>query len=377
MQVGLLGHGVVGSGVRRIIDGMSNNKTACLCIKRILVKDEIEMVEERMTRNIDDIILDRDIQLVVECMGGKEPAHTFVKRALENGKNVVTSNKKMLASYGNELFALAHQKGVKLLYEASVGGGIPWMAELRRIRRIDEIESFEGIFNGTTNYIISRMEAEGCEFHEMLAQAQSLGYAERDPSDDIDGYDVAYKTALTCLAAFDCFVDPQDIPVSGIRNITKKDMNYANEHGFSIKLLGKGRKKDGILQCSVMPCFVPKGGTFASVPLNYNAISSVSETLGRAVFTGQGAGSLPTAHAVVQDMLDIATGADIADHSITPCCVDESAEVTCYIRGGSIPFPYVAETVDEDTVITVPLSYAKLKELTDNTRGVMVIEVKK
>ena len=130
MQVGLLGHGVVGSGVRRIIDGMSNNKTACLCIKRILVKDEIEMVEERMTRNIDDIILDRDIQLVVECMGGKEPAHTFVKRALENGKNVVTSNKKMLASYGNELFALAHQKGVKLLYEASVGGGIPWMAEL-------------------------------------------------------------------------------------------------------------------------------------------------------------------------------------------------------------------------------------------------------
>lgn len=377
MQVGLLGHGVVGSGVRRIIDDMNAKKNACLCIKRILVKGENEMVEDRMTRNIDDIILDHDIQLVVECMGGKEPAHTFVERALESRKHVVTSNKKMLASYGDELFELARKNGVKLLYEASVGGGIPWMAEIRRIRRIDDIECFEGIFNGTTNYILSRMDAEGCEFDEMLVQAQSLGYAERDPSDDIDGHDIAYKTALSCLAAFDCYVDPQEIPVWGIRNITKKDMEYANEHGFSIKLLGKGEKKDGILQCSVMPCFVPKGGTFASVPLNYNAISSVSETLGKAVFTGQGAGSLPTAHAVVQDMLDIATGADIAEHSITACSVDESTEVTCYIRNCSIPVQYVAEKVDADTVITVPLSYAKLKELTDNTKGVMVIEVKK
>lgn len=377
MQVGLLGHGVVGSGVRRIVDGMNADKTACLCIKKILVKDESEMVEERMTQNVEDIILDPEIQLVVECMGGKEPARTFVARALENGKHVVTSNKKMLASFGNELFELAKKNGVKLLYEASVGGGIPWMAELRRIRRIDEIESFEGIFNGTTNYILSRMNAEGCGFDEMLAQAQLLGYAERDPSDDIDGYDVAYKTALSCLAAFDSFVNPEDIPVYGIRNITEKDMEYAGKHGCSIKLLGRGRQNDGILQCSVMPCFVPQGGTFAAVPLNYNAICSVSETLGKAVFTGQGAGSLPTAHAVVQDMIDIATGADIADHVITPCCVDESAEVTCYIRHGSIPCEYVAETVDEDTVITVPLSYAKLKELTENKRGVMVVEVKK
>lgn len=377
MLVGLLGHGVVGSGVRRIIDDMNKEKDACLCVKRILVKDDSEVVEERMTQDINDILNDPEIGMVVECMGGKEPAHTFVKQALEKGKHVVTSNKKMLATYAEELLETARENNVKLLYEASVGGGIPWMADLKRIRRIDCVESFEGIFNGTTNYILSRMYDEGCDFDVMLAQAQKLGYAERDPSDDIDGWDVGYKTALSCLAAFDTVIDPKDVPVYGIRHITKKDMEYAKANGYGIKLLGHGSFKDGRVECGVMPCFVKSGSTYAAVPLNYNAISSVSPTLGKAVFTGQGAGSLPTAHAVVQDMIDIAVSAEIADHPVVKAVPDMEKTVTCYVRGGNIPAEYVCEKIDEETVITTEISYAMLAELVKDTPACMVIEVKK
>lgn len=377
MLVGLLGHGVVGSGVRKIIDDAKTPEAACLCVKRILVKDEAEMIESRMTQNIDDILNDSEIEIVVECMGGKEPAHTFVKKAIEAGKHVVTSNKKMLASFADELFPLARKHGVCLKYEASVGGGIPWMAELGRIRRIDEVEKFEGIFNGTTNYILSRMDQENQNFDEMLAQARKLGYAEADPTDDIDGYDVRYKTALSCMAAFDLYVVPETIPVYGIRHILKKDMDYAHEHGCAIRLLGRGSHTDGVLQCSVMPAFVPMGGTYASVPLNYNAITSVSPTLGTAVFTGQGAGSLPTAHAVVQDMIDIALNEPAAQRGLKHAVPDLSGKVVCYIRNGNVKKEYVSETIDSDTVITVPLSYEQLGEIVKESAEAMVIEVEK
>ncbi|MGM9942327.1 MAG: homoserine dehydrogenase [Bulleidia sp.] len=377
MLVGLLGHGVVGSGVRKIIDEAQTPDTACLCVKRILVKDEAEMVESRMTQNIDDILNDSEIEIVVECMGGKEPAHTFVKKAIEAGKHVVTSNKKMLAAFADELFPLAREHGVRLMYEASVGGGIPWIAELGRIRRIDDVDMFEGIFNGTTNYILSRMDQENQEFDEMLAQARKLGYAEADPTDDIDGYDVRYKTALSCMAAFDLHVVPETIPVYGIRHILKKDMEYAHKHGCAIRLLGRGSHKDGVLQCSVMPAFVPTGGTYAGVPLNYNAITSVSRTLGTAVFTGQGAGSLPTAHAVVQDMIDIAMKNPYAQRGLKEAVPDLSGQVVCYIRNGNVKKEYVGEIIDSDTVITVPLSYGQLGAIVKESPEAMVIEVEK
>jgi len=241
MKIGLLGHGVVGGGVSRIIDTGRSEEVKQLEVVKILVKDESECTDERCTTNADDILNDPEIDAVCECMGGLEPAHTFVKRALEAHKHAVTSNKKMLANYFDELLSIAEENGVQLLYEATAGGGIPWMANLRSIRRIDEVDRFRGIFNGTTNYMLSHMESEQADFDEMLEKAQSLGYAERDPSDDIDGFDVRYKVMLSAAAAFDAVIDPAEIITFGIRNIRKGDIAWANEHGKSVKLIGSGR----------------------------------------------------------------------------------------------------------------------------------------
>jgi homoserine dehydrogenase len=308
MKIGLLGHGTVGGGVTRIIDRHDTEETKDLEVVKILVKDDSELTDERCTTEISDILNDPQIDTVCECMGGIEPAHSYVKSALENGKNAVTSNKKMLAETAEDLFDTARQHQVKLLYEASVGGGIPWMAELRRTRRIDEITSFQGIFNGTTNYILTRMGTEGKDFDEMLKEAQMLGYAEHDPTDDIDGYDVRYKTALTSLSAFDAYIKPEDIITWGIRSVKKEDFTYAESIGRTVKLIGQGDRDASLLSLHVMPVMVKRDSLFANVPLNYNAIESDSPTLGKAVYIGQGAGSLPTANAVVQDLIDLKEG---------------------------------------------------------------------
>ena len=197
MKIGLLGHGVVGKGVSRICDA-----SEILQIKRILVKDDWELTDPRCTQNVQEILDDPEIDVVVECMGGIEPARSFLMKALQNGKHIVTSNKKMLANCSKELFAEAKKNNVSIHYEATCGGGIPWMASLERILRIDPIDSFRGIFNGTTNYILSRMDEESLEFEPLLKEAQKLGYAEQNPSDDIDGMDVRYKVALSCMKAF-------------------------------------------------------------------------------------------------------------------------------------------------------------------------------
>ena len=240
MKIGLLGHGVVGSGVTKITDSCRNRKVRRLEVARILVKDEWEMTDPRCTRNIDDILNDPEIEIVAECMGGIEPAHTFVARALESGKHVVTSNKKMFAEKAEELLALAKENGVSIRYEAACGGGIPWMANLERTGRLEQVTGFCGIFNGTTNYIISRMEDTGTSFEDNLAEAQSLGYAERDPSDDIDGHDVCYKTILSALKAFHMYAKPSEVAVSGLRTISQEDFAWAKKNHRAIRLFGNG-----------------------------------------------------------------------------------------------------------------------------------------
>lgn len=316
MKIGLLGHGVVGSGVRKIIDDAATPYTKDLQVAKILVKDEWEMTDERMTMNADDILDDPDIDIVAECMGGIEPARTFLMKALKNGKHIVTSNKKMLAVSASGLFEEAEKQSRMICYEAACGGGIPWMANLYRTRRIDAITSFRGIFNGTTNYILSRMTDEKKSFEEMLKEAQDLGYAERDPSDDIDGYDVRYKVMLSCMRAFGVIISAEDIPVFGIRTIREEDLAWADENGYVCKLIGTAQDNNDCISACVMPVFLRKTDGFANIRLNFNAIESCSDTLGSAVYTGQGAGSLPTAHAVVQDLIDIQRENDSAVGSL-------------------------------------------------------------
>ncbi len=331
MKIGLLGHGVVGGGVTAVIDAGASESVRNLEVTNILVKDQSEITDGRMSTNADDV-LNADIDVVAECMGGLEPAHSFVKRALEAGHSAVTSNKKMLANYFEELMETAEKNHAVLLYEATAGGGIPWMANLRQIRRIDRILSFRGIFNGTTNYILYHMDLEDRDFDEMLKEAQDLGYAERDPSDDIDGFDVRYKVQISCASAFDQIVSPDDIPAFGIRFISAKDIAWAKSRGRTAKLIGRAAMNEKGLQAYVMPVFLNNSDYLSRIPSNLNGIESVSVTLGPAGFIGQGAGSLPTAHAVVQDLICISEGIEEHRHFEKSAVANGEVNGVYYIR---------------------------------------------
>ena len=366
MKIGLLGHGVVGSGVRKIIDDAATPYTKDLQVTRILVKDEWEMTDARMTMNADDILDDPEIDIVAECMGGIEPARTFLMKALRSGKHVVTSNKKMLAASAAELFEEAQKQGKTVRYEASCGGGIPWMSNLCRTRRVDAVTSFRGIFNGTTNYILSRMSDEKKSFAEMLKEAQELGYAERDPSDDIDGYDVRYKVMLSCMRAFGTIISAEDIPTFGIRNVTEEDLAWADANGYVCKLTGSAEDRNDCISACVMPSFVKKTDSFANIRLNFNAIESRSGTLGSCIYVGQGAGSLPTAHAVVQDLIDIQTGQDGAcDDLMRTHAVNSDHKGVYYIRTAKMTVfnEVIAERVSPNAFITGTVSLNEITAL--------------
>ena len=380
MKIGLLGHGTVGSGVRKIVDEKKTKEISELEISKILVRYEKDITDKRMTVDIHDIVDDPAIDVVVECIGGDEPAFSYVKAALRNGKHVVTSNKKMLVNHLEELLELARKSGVSLKYEAACGGGIPWMSNLDRTKRIDDIESFRGIFNGTTNYILSKMSDEGSEFVVALKEAQDCGYAEFDPSDDIDGMDTAYKVVLSSCKGFGILANIQDIDIYGIRHISAKDIAYACKHGYVCKLIGSSVKLDRSVSGTVIPTFIPKQNIFATIPANFNAIESDSKTLGKMTYVGQGAGSYPTAHAVVQDLIDLVLHQDTEVSFGVSVCVDNKSRVTSfYVRSVNLNRmeEVIEERIDEDTCITKRMSFAELasvmKTLEDD--AVFVAEV--
>ena len=306
MKIGLLGHGVVGSGVDKIIAEAQTKALQKMHITKILVKDSSEFAagDGRFTTNANEVLEDPEIDVICECMGGVEPAFTYAKTALEHGKFVVTSNKKMFATCLKELLKTAEKHGAGLAFEATTGGGIPWIAGLERINRVDRVTSFRGIFNGTTNYILSRMTSEKKDLEELLYEAKRLGYAEQDPTDDIDGLDVRYKTVISCVKSFGVCPDIESVPVFGICNISKEDIACAASLGKIVKLIGRGKYENGILSASVMPMLLDATDVLSQVPSNFNMIESDSPALGRAGFMGQGAGSLPTAHAILQDLAD-------------------------------------------------------------------------
>ena len=302
MKIALLGFGTVGKGVDTII----RESVPELEVTRILELPD-RICDPRMTSNYDDILADPDIECVCECMGGIEPAHTFIAAALASGRHVVTSNKAVVAAHFAEFARLASEHGAGLLIEASVGGGIPWIASIEKARRIDRISRFSGIMNGTTNYIVYSMLKDNADFAEVLGKAQELGYAERDPSADIDGIDVANKTIISASVAFDVACT-HELPVSGIRNLTKRDLAMFGNHGRTIKLLGRGVCTEAGYAVAVEPVAVPKESLEANVPTNFNLITLEGESVGELKFYGQGAGMLPTGNAVVQDLIDCAHG---------------------------------------------------------------------
>lgn len=302
MDIAILGYGVVGKGVDTIISAQLDS---CAVTRILELPDRLS--DERMTASFDEIIDDPSIEAIVECMGGVEPAHSLIVRALSAGKHVITSNKAVVAAYFGEFVALADEHGVGFFIEASTGGGIPWIASIEKARRIDAISSFSGIMNGTSNFIIDAMLRDGSDFGEALSRAQELGYAERDPSADLDGIDVKNKTIISASVAFDAQCT-HDLPVSGIRTITKADMEAFAAQGCVVKLLGRGVCRDGRYAASVEPVALPVDSLEAHVPANFNLITLVGETIGELKFYGQGAGMLPTGNAIVQDLLDCAAG---------------------------------------------------------------------
>ena len=302
MKIAILGFGTVGRGVDQIISASVPD----LEVTRILELPD-RLTDSRMTSDYDQIVSDPDVDVVVECMGGIEPAHTFIAAALRAGKHVVTSNKAVVAEHFAEFAALAGEAGVGLFIEATCGGGIPWIASVEKVRRVDEVSSFKGILNGTTNYIIDQMHKNGSDFDEVLAKAQELGYAERDPSADIDGIDVKNKTIISASVAFDVACT-HDLPVSGIRNLTKADMEVLAGLGLSVKLLGRGVRSGDAYAVAVEPVAIPQSSLEANVPDNFNLVSVVGPSIGELKFYGQGAGSLPTGNAIVQDLIDCAAG---------------------------------------------------------------------
>jgi len=258
-----------------------------------------------MTRDAGEVVRDPDISVVVESMGGHEPARSFILEALEKGKDVVTANKALLALHGRELFSVAQRCGVRIGFEASVGGGIPIIRAVRDGLVANRISSIFGILNGTSNYILSTMTAAGRPFSDVLREAQQRGYAEADPTLDVEGIDAAHKLAIVAGLAFGADIEFTNVFVEGISRITPLDLQYSAEFGYRVKLLAIGKWDDGKVELRVHPTMIPKSHLLATVEGVFNAIYVTGDAVGPTMFYGQGAGSLPTGSAVVSDLVDV------------------------------------------------------------------------
>ena len=310
INIAVMGYGTVGSGVVEVINtnGARINQRIGdeLNVKYVLDLREFpgDPIQEKLVHDFDIIVNDPDVQIVVETMGGIEPAYTFVKRSLLAGKSVATSNKALVAKHGAELLSIARDQEINFLFEASVGGGIPIIRPLNSSMTADEIEEITGILNGTTNYMLTKMFYEGADYDEVLKEAQEKGYAERNPEADVEGYDACRKIAILSSLISGQQVDFEDIYTEGITKITKQDMMYAKELGMTIKLLASSKRQEDHLCAIVAPYLLKKEHPLYNVNDVFNAIFVHGNVLGDAMFYGSGAGKLPTASAVVSDVVD-------------------------------------------------------------------------
>lgn len=312
VNIAVLGYGIVGSGVVEVIDtngaGINQRIGEKLQVKYVLDLKDFpgDPVQEKIVHDFETIIQDEEINIVVEVMGGIEPAYTFVKRSLLAGKSVATSNKALVAKHGAELLSIAKEKNINFLFEASVGGGIPIIRPLNSSLTADEIEEITGILNGTTNYMLTKMFYEGADYDTVLKEAQANGYAERNPEADVEGYDACRKIAILSSLISGNQVDFEDIYCEGITKITTEDMKYAKTMGTTIKLLASSKRDGSRLHAIVAPCMLYPEHPLYNVNGVFNAIFVHGNVLGDAMFYGSGAGKLPTASAVVADVVDAA-----------------------------------------------------------------------
>lgn len=312
INVAVLGYGTVGSGVVEVLttnsESIAKRAGDTINIKYVLDLRDFpgDPVEKVLVHDFDTIINDDEIDIVIEAMGGIEPAYTFAKASLERGKSYCTSNKELVAKYGPELLSLAKEKGKNFLFEASVGGGIPIIRPLNQSLTADEIMEITGILNGTTNYILTKMSKEGLSFDEVLKEAQELGYAERNPAADVEGYDACRKIAILSSLAYGKHVDFEEIYTEGITKITDKDFKYAEKLGYTIKLFGKSKRVGDKFYAMVAPFMINSDNPLYSVNGVLNGILVKGNVIGDVMFYGAGAGKLPTASAVVADVVDAA-----------------------------------------------------------------------
>ena len=328
MKIGLLGFGVVGRGVYDLTADRDD-----ISVKKVVCLEEISLPDAEVTKDFQSVLNDPEIDTVVEAMGGLHPAYEFVRAAMEAGKNIVTSNKALVATYYDDLIPLAQEKGLLFRCTAAVGGGIGWLSELERARRSQTLQSVGGIMNGTCNYILDSMTRLGLGYEEALSQAQALGYAEANPATDVDGIDTWHKVILSSNVAFGVSVIPESVPAAGIRHITAGDVATFKAHGLVCKLVSTGIMEDGKLSAFVQPTLFPDGEPEAAVPANYNLITLVGSASGRMSFYGQGAGRYPTAYNVVQDCTDVLSGRGYYSPYGGKVAADNSCLRCYYVRG--------------------------------------------
>lgn len=311
ISVAIMGHGVVGSGVAEILTTHKQKLFASIG-EEIYVKHILDLREfpdsplaDRFTKDFNDILNDREVRVVVEVMGGLNPAYDFVKKCLKSGKSVVTSNKELVAAHGAELLQIAKDENVNFLFEASVGGGIPIIRPISQCLVANIVDEIAGILNGTTNFILTKMIEDGMQFDAALKLAQDLGFAERNPAADIEGHDACRKICILASLAFGKHVYPNFVHTEGITEITLEDVKYAEAYNCVIKLIGRVKRlDDGKIDIIVAPMFVPNKSQLANIDYEFNGIMVRGDCTGDVVFYGKGAGKLPTASAVVADVVD-------------------------------------------------------------------------
>ena len=365
--IGLIGFGTVGGGVVRLIEEnrelIKERLGAELTIERIACRDTtksraVRVEHSLLTTRAEDVLADPKVSIVVELMGGTDRAKELVLGAIEMGKPVVTANKALLSEHGREVFGLAAERGVDVGFEASVGGGIPVIKALKEGLCANRIESITGIINGTANYILTRMSEEGGRFEDVLSDAQQRGYAEADPTYDIEGIDTAHKLAILATIAFGAWIGPEDIYTEGISSITELDVEFARELGYRIKLLAIAKSVDGRVEARVHPTMIPRAHPLSAVGGVYNAVHICGNAVGPVMLYGMGAGMMPTASAVVADIMDIArnmvkglscrvphlgyAGASMRGVELVPM---DSIEVAYYLRFSAIDRPGVLSRI--------------------------------